>query len=359
MTLPSKYKGNGEYGDLTEAEKAHWNEYTNLRQISDWPAFDQAQETRKTQSKSWLNERQDEIEELAASDGGWDKADRGLRYDFLSTQNSGSPKHEVRLPASGSATNAEKVYIEEREVYLVFSSTTDEQKARKQANVDWLVAQRKKLYHLIEDDPSNNKPNDRQQRYDNLCIATHHGQVYTDWDKTHNKYGEPISDSDDGSSEPSARSKCKNWLDKYLGVRESPPNSNRGSPQPNGWQQRVYGGTGVPWCACFSVCSAWDNGVSGAGTASCANNISLAKQGRGIYKGYTTDSSKVHAGDHAFIGCGTCHTGVIYNRETLQTVEGNTAPQGGGGSQYNGGGVYKRNRPRSDFIGFGLVRFPD
>lgn len=349
----------GSYGDLTEGEQAHWNEYTNLRGISDWPGFDAVQDQRRADSRQWLQDRRAYIAQLAEGEiegetPGWDVANRQSRYDFLadSNLNSGAPKHEVRLPCSGSATDAEKVYIEEREVYLAFGSTTDEQKARKQANVDWLVARRKQLWHLMQDDAANNAANDRQTRYDNLCIATHHGSAYESWDKAHNKWGQPYSDA----SSTSGRSQCKAWLDSHLGVSENPANSNKGSPQPSAWQDRVYGSDGVPWCACFAVCSSWDNGVSGSGTAGVANNTELAKQGKGVYKGYTTDPSKVHAGDHAFLAGD--HTGVIYDASDCTTVEGNTSP-GSEGSQYNGGCVAKRQRGWSGWTGFGLVRYPD
>lgn len=356
---PSKYKGKGTYGVLTEGEQAYWGEYTNLRQISDWPGFDSEQDGRKTSSRSWITSRMDYIVSLAKGEvegekSGWDTSNRGNRYDFLSNLNSGAPKHEVTLPCSGTATDTEKVYIEEREVYLAFGSTDDDQKARKQANVDWLVARRKDLWHLMQDDAGNNKANDRQKRYDNLCIATHYGSAYEAWDKDHNKWGKKYSEDTSGSK--SGRSKCKDWLDKYLGVHENPDGSNKGSPEPTGWQKRVYGADGVPWCACFAVCSSWDNGVSGSGTAGVANNVSLAKQGKGIYKGWTMDPSKVHAGDHAFIG--SDHTGVIYDRGSGQTVEGNTSASGG--SQWNGGQVAKKTRGWGYWsAGFGLVRYPD
>lgn len=359
-SLPSKYDGQGSYGDLLESEQAHWNEYTNLRQISDWPGFDEQQDQRRADAKDWLQDRMDYINALADGDvpdeePGWDTAKRGLRYDFLSTQNSGEPKHEVRLPASGSATNSEKVYIEEREVYLVFGSTTDEQKARKQANVDWLVEQRKKLWHLIEDDPDNNQANDRQTRYDNLCIATHHGQPYEEWDKTHNKYGEPYTPD----APTDKRTAICEWLDEYVGTSENPKGSNKGSPQPSKWQERVIGYDGVPWCACFSVCSAWDAGISGSGTASVWSNTDLAKKGQGIYKGHTYDPGKVKKGDHMF--CGDDHTGVargtLQSNGTILGVEGNTSGTASSGSQWNGDVVAKKSRSASYWsAGFGLIR---
>jgi hypothetical protein len=41
-------------------------------------------------------------------------------------------------------------------------------------------------------------------------------------------------------------------------VAESPRGSNTGNPEPNGWERRIYGGIGVPWCAC-AVCSWWED----------------------------------------------------------------------------------------------------
>jgi hypothetical protein len=358
---PEKYRGTGTYGALTEGEQATWDEYTNLRAISDWPGFDAAQDGRRADSRTWLLERSDYIAALANGEvegekAGWDTADRGQRYDYLAGLNSGSPKHEVRLPCSGKATVTEQVYIEEREVYLAFGSQYADQKARKQANVDWLVDRRKRVWHLMADDAANNDANDRQQRYDNLCIATHYGSAYEDWAATHNKWGEPITPGGTG------RDECMKWCKSYLGVSEKPANSNKGEPQPSGWQRRVYGGDGVPWCACFSVCSAWDNGVNGSGTASCANNIDLAKRGEGIYRGYTTDATQVRRGDHFFIGGN--HTGVVRSDDctagSIPTYEGNTSP-GSEGSQYNGGTTAERTRSMSGdgVTGFGLVRFPD
>ena len=155
------------------------------------------------------------------------------------------------------------------------------------------------------------------------------------------------------------RAQIKKWLDSYVGVSENPKGSNTGEPQPSTWQRRVYGSDGVPWCACFSVCSAWDNGISGSGTAGVYNNVQLAKQGKGIYRGWTADASKVQPGDHMFIG--SDHTGVAYG--TLQSdgtilgVEGNTSGTSSSGSQWNGDVVAKKSRPASYWsAGFGLVR---
>jgi hypothetical protein len=350
------------YSDLTETEQHIWDEYQTLRALTDWDAFTDAQEGRKQAARDWLVNQRKEIWRLAqpksegGDGGGWSKNNRQARYDQLKDEslNNGEKKHEYTLPSNGM-TDTEKVYVEEREGYLMIGgdgkSADDDQKDRKTANSDWLVERRKKVWHLGEDEGWDEA--ERELRYENLCIATHYGSYWDEYEKTHNKYGKEISTGTGGGG---TRSDCKRWLESYLGVSEKPANSNKGTPQPSGWQNRVYGDDGVPWCACFAVCSAWDNGVDGSGTAGVYNNTQLAKNGQGIYKGYTTDPNKVRAGDHAFIS--DDHTGVIYDADSLTTIEGNTSP-GSEGSQYNGGCVAKRQRGRSYWTGYGLVRFPD
>ena len=350
------------YGDLTEAEQAHWNEYTNLRAISDWSGFDEAQDQRRADSRAWLQERRAYIYDLAEGDvegepAGWDVNSRQERWEFLADENlnSGAPKHEYRLPAPATCTEAERVYIEEREVYLVFNSTTDEQKARKTANLTWLQDRRKQLWHLMKDDPGGNESNDRQNRYDALCVATHHGEAWEQYEASHNKYGEPYSDPTSSRNEALKRAKS------YVGTSEDPPDSNTGHEQPSKWQVRVMGFDGQPWCACFTSCMAWDEGVDGAGSAAVSACIDMAKRGEGIYRGWTTDKSRVHTADHLAIGCTTCHIGMVADPPDsggCDTVEGNTSP-GSSGSQYNGGCVATRRRSNSEIVGYLLVRFDD
>src|SRR6478752_7592650 len=103
------------YRDLTAAEKAAWDEYTNLRQISNWPGFDANQNERKLEARLWLVERRKEIWRLAqpkskGGDGqGWKVANRRNRHTFLKDEhlNRGAPKHRVNLPAPTACTNVE------------------------------------------------------------------------------------------------------------------------------------------------------------------------------------------------------------------------------------------------------------
>jgi hypothetical protein len=39
------------YNSLTEAEAAHWDEYTRLRELSDWEGFDAAQDERRADAR--------------------------------------------------------------------------------------------------------------------------------------------------------------------------------------------------------------------------------------------------------------------------------------------------------------------
>jgi hypothetical protein len=340
------------YADLTEGEQAHFDEYTNLRQISDWPGFTAAQDARKRATRGWLLDQRQRIEDAAKKEAdGWKKAKRKERYAYLepANLNRGAPKHEVRLPCPSSATDLEAVHIEEREVYLTFATTTDAQKARKQANVDWLVNRRKQLYALQKEDP---KKAGRRSRYEALCVATHYGTPYERWDKEHNKWGAPLTAKPAKNFRDQIVDRCRS----ALGTSEKPAGSNRGHKQPSEWENRVYGGDGVPWCACFAVCTAWDVGIKGAGTASVQLNVNLARQGRGIYRGWTTDPSRVRPGDHCAIGGTSSHTGVVVGPTAYDTIEGNTSP-GSEGSQYNGGTTARRNR-KGQIVGWMLIRDP-
>lgn len=356
------------YSDLTTGEQAAWNEYQTLRAISDWDGFDAAQAKRKEEARAWLVERRKEIWRQAQpkpkGDGrGWKVNNRRERHTFLRDDNlnAGAPKHEVRLPCPGKATAAEKVFIEEREGYLAFATTTPEQKQRKLDNLAWLVARRKQLYRLMKDDAANNERHKRQDRYDALCIATSHGKVYDRWKKTHNKWGVPHTTTDEGSR---GRAFCVQHAKSFVGTTESPAGSNKGR-HINGWQKRVLGidvsqrEKGFAWCACFTTCMAWDAGVDGSATAGVWNNIEMAKRGQGMYRGFTTDPKKARPGDHVAIGCSSCHIELVAKQPTssgCDTVGGNTS-SGPGGSQFNGGGVFNRHRTRGEIVGYLLVRF--
>jgi hypothetical protein len=347
------------YAALTDGEKAHWDEYTRLRELSDWPAFSDEQATRKADARAWLEKRRAELwHDLHSEpvDAAANKANnRQLRYDQLvdAKLNGGSCRRVAQLP-TGHATDSEGVLVSERETWWLVSSTTEAQKARKQACTDTLIAKRKGLWHLMRDDPTNNDKNHRQTRYDHLCIATRHGSPYEEWCETHDpKTGEPISGGKGGAREQAVKN-----ARSYLGVSESPPESNRGDPQPSEWQDRVMGFDGQPWCACFTTCMAWDVGVQGGSSAGVQVIVDMARNGQGMFRGWTTDPGQVMRGDMAVIGCTSCHIGLVADSDDpWHTIEGNTSP-GSEGSQYNGGCVAEKQRPHGDIVGWALVDYP-
>jgi hypothetical protein len=325
-----------------------------LREISDWDGFSDAQDSIRADARAWLVNQRKYIWRCAEGkipdvQAGWDINQRRERYEQLKDErlNTSECRRVCQLPTNGCTPN-EKAGITEREMWWRVSSVDDRTHDWRQANADWATNRRKQVWHLAEDEGWDEA--ERELRYENLCVATKHGSPYAAWADSHNETtGEPKATGGKG-----ARSKAVDWCESHVGVHENPDGSNRGSPQPSGWQNRVYGDDGVPWCACFAVCCAWDNGVTGTGTAGVWNNTDLAKRGQGIYKGYTTDPSKVHAGDHAFID--DDHTGVIVDRDTMATIEGNTSNSG---SQWNGGSVVRKDRGPGYWTGYGIVNFSD
>jgi hypothetical protein len=138
-------------------------------------------------------------------------------------------------------------------------------------------------------------------------------------------------------------------------VHERPAGSNRGSPQPSGWQKRVIGADGYAWCACFTTCMAWDAGVKGGSSAGVVVCMDMAQKGQGMFRGWTTDPSKVLRGDFAVVGCPSCHIGLVVDSDNpCHLIEGN----GNDGGSYNGGEVVEKRRSRSEIKGWCLVDYP-
>lgn len=126
-----------------------------------------------------------------------------------------------------------------------------------------------------------------------------------------------------------------------LGTVESPPNSNH---QPFGeW----FGFDRKPWCAMFV---SW-----------CMDQAGLSKQYRNAAVSFAVDAAKKQGRltkefREGYIACrlnsgdwGPGHTGLVeavHLDGTVTTIEGNTSP-GDAGSQRDGGGVWRRRRPKS------------
>jgi hypothetical protein len=139
------------------------------------------------------------------------------------------------------------------------------------------------------------------------------------------------------------------------GVVESPPFSNRG-PRIDQWQKDV-GMQGQPWCGAFTFAALKVAGVKGLSWRMRYTPFIVedAKAGRnGLLR--VVPVADAQAGDLwvvDFKPAGVIqHVGLLVRKPkwsrlrrcwVFWTVEGNTSP-GSGGSQDNGGGVYRRKR---------------
>jgi hypothetical protein len=339
------------YDYLTEGERAYWDIFTRLRQLSDWTGFTTEQRDRKEKAKAWLQKRRTDIEAAAQESHDWKTNNRRARYNFLADKslNSGSPRRLTQLPTDGSSPG-EKSLISEREVWWRVTSVDDQTHAWRVNNVNEMTTLRKQIYTLAGQETWDKL--NRRQRWENLCVATKTGKAYDRWKETHN----PIT----GVAKPTTtdrRAQVVKHARSFVGVSESPPNSNKGMPHPSDWERRVIGADGFAWCACFATCMAWDVGVKGASSAGVIVCIDMAQKGEGIFKGWTTDPRRARQGDFAIIACNTCHMGIVAeNNDPYHTIEGNTSPTSAG-SQFNGGCVAEKHRPHDQVIGWCLVDY--
>jgi hypothetical protein len=354
------------YDELSEGEQAHWDEYTRLRELSDWPGYSDAQRARKEAARAWLDERRAELwhdlTDEPVNDAENEANDRRERYEQLAPDklNGGGCRHLCQLP-TGHATESESALISEREMWWRVESTTDAQHARKVECTDALTAKRKELWHLIEDDPENNAQNHRDERYDNLSVATKYGSAYDAWLETHN-----ATTGDELSGD--WRELVRDWHESHIGITESPAGSNcdTRSDGIRTSQDGCANGTWLrnqPWCGCWT----W-SGLHAAGKvdkgaswlASVASIEDYARNGQGPFRGWTTDGTKADTGDLVVLFGRGQHVGTVRERptsDTLKTWEGNTSGEGQSGSQSNGGGSYKRSRSRSNEVyGYALVK---
>ena len=342
------------YTKLSDAEQCYFNIYTRLRQLSDWVGFTDYQDDVKDTARDWLQSRRKELWRCLQDENDPNNArlHRQARYNFLKDENlnTGSPRDLCQLP-TGTNTDYEKALISEREVWWNQSSADPQTKSWRQRNADELTSQRKKLWHLIDDEGDSNS---RQRRYDQLCVATRTGTPYDTWLKTHNAETGAEKGSTPGDD---VRSRVVNHARSFVGVSEHPANSNKGRPQPSGWQTRVIGSDGWAWCACFVTCMAWDQGVKGGSSAGVVVIKEMAQRGQGMFRGWTTDASQVRKGDFAVVGCSTCHIGLVADdKDPCRLIEGNTSPSVSG-DQFNGGCVAEKKRPRNNIVGWALVNY--
>ena len=354
------------YAALTEAEKAHHDEYAILRSITDWPGFGDDQDQRKRAARDWLTARREEIERLAGPKGdgkGWNYGDRRARFEMLAdaelNRATPDPDHRASLPAAG-CTNVEKAHIEEREVWWRTDSTTDEQRRRKQACTAWLISRRRRLWRLGEQDGWEKAH--RRQRYRNLCVATRYGKAFKgfcdDCDPATGAHTQPAK---------SSRELAMEHMKKRVGYSEQPPSSNSDNRRDGirVAQEHTAGGggwlRGQAWCGCWCFYALETAQVAGIDChlASVAQIEETAKRGQKCYRGWTTDRARVQRGDLAIIGGYGVHVEMVrgFDGPNTLTYGGNTSP-GRAGSQANGGGAFERVRSPGEVHGYALVDYP-
>jgi hypothetical protein len=356
------------WDDLLDPEKTTVDELNAHRAYSDWPAYSSEQSQRAKEAKKWLEDRLDDIKkEISSSSNDENHANKRYnRRDYIkAVVNADERTIHNRGPdyPSDHCTDNEKVYIEERESYLGWSSQYETQKQRKLDNLTWLEDRRKYVYNCAEGNvktdagPGWDKQH-RKERYDNLQIATHYGSAWEEWQKDQESGG--------GSGSGNWRDKSSKWHDGHVGITESPANSNCDSRSDGirTSQDGCANGTWLrnqPWCGCWAWSGLYAAGKVKKGDswlASVASIEDYAKQKKGPFKGWTTDGSKAKKGDLVVLFGRGQHVGTVRSIDSnyAYTWEGNTSSSSGG-SQSNGGGSYKRSRSRNgETYGYALVK---
>jgi hypothetical protein len=356
-----------QWKDLMESEQNTCDEYCGGVALSDWPGYDDKMEKRRKDAWHWLNDRLIELRaEISSSSSAENHENKRYnRRDYIASVVEGNNR-EVRRKGpnypAGHATTNEAVYIEEREYYVAWNSAYDAQKERKLDNLRWLEERRKYVWRQAEgSEPSDAGPGwdkkHREERYDNLCVATHYGTPWEKW-----QAGEHPSQDDGGNW----RDKSATWHNDHLGITESPADSNCDSRSDGirTSQDGCANGTWLryqPWCGCWAWSGLYAAGKVRKGDswlASVASIEDYARAGSGPFKGWTTDGSKAKKGDLVVLFGRGQHVGTVreITSSTCKTWEGNTS-SGSSGSQSNGGGSYKRERSRStETYGYALVR---
>jgi hypothetical protein len=357
---------------LRPGEAAHLREWAALDAIEDWPGYDATMASDAAAAQAWIDERCADLHKLIRTAPAKDNR-RLCREQRLAAleRHRGVSLGPAVLPTAG-CTAGEKAHIAMREAYIGFTSTSDEQRARKLANLDWLVTRRKQVYALGEQDGWDES--DRRARYRCLSIATSFGEAFEHWQQQRAAAPPPDAgsgDDDDHGGDPHAnglapRGLALRWLTEHRGITEDPRGSNTDN-RGDGIRRAQLGCArnlvSQPWCGvwCFTALKA--AGVPGinARMAAVAFIEDDARAGRGPFRGWTTDRSRVLRGDLVVIGGRGVHVETVrevHGDGSVTTDGGNTGPgtPGSGGSAY---GSFRRRRFPSEIYGFALIDYPD
>lgn len=139
-----------------------------------------------------------------------------------------------------------------------------------------------------------------------------------------------------------------------VGTAEAPVNDVKY----NTWfYGRRVNGSNYAWCKVFVSWVLFKLGITHYRHASCDLGMADFKSGKAGK--WIPVTQKAQPADIAFYGDNpndSIHTGFVVkdNGSTIDAIEGNTSP-GTSGSQTNGGGVYRRNRPKTWVLGYGRL----
>jgi hypothetical protein len=159
-----------------------------------------------------------------------------------------------------------------------------------------------------------------------------------------------------------SRGTAVNWAKAQVGITENPPGSNRGGKITD-WQKALGAWlVGTPWCGSFVAAGLRRAGVKGVNyrLASVAYIEDDARRGAAPFHSWTTNGSGARPGDLVVLFGRGIHVEMVekVHSNHVDTIGGNTSPASGSGSQANGGGVFRRKRPRSQVRGYALVNYP-
>ena len=148
------------------------------------------------------------------------------------------------------------------------------------------------------------------------------------------------------------------WALDQVGTTESPAGSNRGPYPVSHCQVFTIGYDGVPWCGCFVASAAVEEAGADVPLKSrlAYTPYIVADASAGANGLARVPYDQVQRGDLVvfnFGSGGAKHVGIAagpFTAGMTDCIEGNTS-SGTSGSQDNGGGVYRRQRPVSHVCG--------
>lgn len=164
------------------------------------------------------------------------------------------------------------------------------------------------------------------------------------------------------------RGRALRWLTKHRGITEQPAGSNRDTRADGitAAQKRLGAWlVGLAWCGVWACNAAMAGGVRPEKPyrwAGVANIEDDAKAKRNGFRGWTRDHRDVLRGDLVVLFGRGEHVETVREIRALRGVvitDGGNTSAGDTGSQSNGGGAFRRERPLSAVHGFALVDYPD